>query len=201
MKQERCDIVPLHKEVIALDREQAQEEVKKRVKNRNLLKHMYAVEAVMGQLARRLGGPEEQWALAGLLHDIDYEETADNPQRHSLVGGDILADLGVDEDIVYAVKVHNPAHGLERRTLMDSALHIADPLTGLIVAAALIHPVKKLAALDSQFVLNRFGEKQFARGANREQIALCQEELGLGLEEFISLGLEAMQAIADDLGL
>lgn len=184
-----------------MDREQAQEEVKKRVKNRNLLKHMYAVEAVMGQLARRLGGPEEQWALAGLLHDIDYEETADNPQRHSLVGGDILADLGVDEDIVYAVKVHNPAHGLERRTLMDSALHIADPLTGLIVAAALIHPVKKLAALDSQFVLNRFGEKQFARGANREQIALCQEELGLGLEEFISLGLEAMQAIADDLGL
>lgn len=184
-----------------MDREQALKEVKKRVKNRNLLKHMYAVEAVMRQLARKLDGPEEQWALAGLLHDIDYEETAQQPELHSLVGADILADLGVDEEIVWAVKVHNPAHGLERRSPLDRALHIADPLTGLIVAAALIHPEKKLAAIDSQFVLNRFGEKQFARGANREQIALCQEELGLSLEEFISIGLEAMQAIAVDLEL
>lgn len=184
-----------------MNREQALREVKKRVKNRNLLKHMYAVEAVMRRLAKRLGGQEEQWALAGLLHDIDYEETAQDPAKHSLVGAEILSDLGVDPEIVWAVKVHNSAHGLERRSLLDSALHIADPLTGLIVAAALIHPEKKLAAIDTQFVLNRFGEKQFARGANREQIALCQEELGMSLEEFVELGLEAMQAIAGDLGL
>ncbi|MGI6366005.1 MAG: HDIG domain-containing metalloprotein [Bacillota bacterium] len=184
-----------------MNREQALGELKKRVKNRNLLKHMYAVEAVLRQLAKRLGGQEEQWALAGLLHDIDYEETAQNPEQHSLVGAEILADLGVAPEIVQAVKVHNSAHGLERRSLLDSALHIADPLTGLIVAAALIHPEKKLAAIDTQFVLNRFGDKQFARGANREQIALCREELGLDLEEFVGLGLEAMQAIAGDLEL
>ena len=184
-----------------MDREQALKEVKKRVKNPNLLKHMYAVEAVMRRLAKRLGGNEEQWALAGLLHDIDYEETAQDPARHSLAGAEILAGLGVDEEVVRAVKVHNPAHGLQRRTFMESALHIADPLTGLIVAAALIHPEKKLSAIDTQFVLNRFGEKQFARGANREQIALCREELGLELEEFIGIGLEAMQAIAGELGL
>lgn len=184
-----------------MDRNQALAEVKKRVKNRNLLKHMYAVEAVMRHLAIRLGGDPERWALAGLLHDIDYEETAQHPEKHSLVGADILAELGVDEDLVYAVKVHNPAHGFERLSPLDSALHIADPLTGLIVAAALIHPDKKLAAIDAQFVLKRFGEKQFARGASREQISLCREELGLDLEEFIGLGLEAMQGIADDLGL
>lgn len=184
-----------------MNRQQALQEVQKRVQNANLLKHMYAVEAVMRELARHLGGDEEKWALAGLLHDIDYEETARQPERHSLAGAEILAGLGVDADIVYAVKVHNPAHGLERLSLMDSALHIADPLTGLIVAAALISPQKKLAAIDPQFVLNRFGEKQFARGANREQIALCRPELGIDLEEFIAIGLQAMQAIATELGL
>jgi len=184
-----------------VNREQALAEVHKRVKNRNLRKHMYAVEAVMRHLARRLDGDEEKWALAGLIHDIDYEETADNPQEHSLVGAEMLTELGMDPDIVYAVKVHNPAHGLERHSKLDQALHIADPLTGLIVAAALIHPDKKLSAIDTQFVLNRFKEKQFARGANREQIALCQQELGLDLEEFIGLGLEAMQSISQQLDL
>jgi putative nucleotidyltransferase with HDIG domain len=155
----------------------------------------------MRGLARRLGGDVEKWALAGLVHDIDYEDTAKQPEQHSLTGAMILEDLGMDADIVYAVKVHNPAHGLERRSLMDSALHIADPLTGLIVAAALIHPEKKLAAIDPQFILNRFGEKQFARGANREQILLCIRELGIELEEFIAIGLDAMQGIAAELGL
>ncbi len=183
-----------------MNRQQALQEVQKRVQNANLLKHMYAVEAVMRELARHLGGDEEKWALAGLLHDIDYEETARQPERHSLAGAEILAGLGVDADIVYAVKVHNPAHGLERLSLMDSALHIADPLTGLIVAAALISP-KKTLAIDPQFVLNRFAEKQFARGANREQISLCHQELGIDLEEFIAIGLMAMQAIAPELGL
>jgi putative nucleotidyltransferase with HDIG domain len=184
-----------------VDRAQALVEVKKRVKNRNLLKHMYAVEAVMRHLARRLDGDEEKWGLAGLLHDIDYEDTAEQPEKHSLVGAEILDGLGLEQDIVYAVKVHNPAHGLERRSLLDHALHTADPLTGLIVAAALIHPDKKLASIDSQFILNRFGEKQFARGANRDQIASCNEELGINLEEFIEIGLRAMQEVAVDLGL
>lgn len=184
-----------------MNRERALTEVKQRVKNKNLLKHMLAVEAVMAGLARRLGQDEEKWALAGLVHDIDYQETADQPEQHSLRGAEILEGLGFASDIVQAVKVHNPAHGLKRESLLDKALHIADPLTGLIVAAALIHPEKKLASIDTGFVLNRFGEKQFARGANREQIALCQTELSLDLEEFIAIGLESMQNISDQLGL
>ncbi len=186
---------------VSVDREQALQQVKKRVKNKNLLKHMYAVEAVMAALARHLDEDEERWALAGLVHDIDYEETADQPDVHSLRGGEILEELGYPDDIVQAVKAHNPAHGLERNSLLDKALHIADPLTGLIVAAALIHPDKKLSAIDTNFVLNRFSEKQFARGANREQISLCSKELGLELDEFVSIGLEAMQGISERLGL
>jgi len=183
-----------------MDRQEAYKLVKKHLKNKNLVKHTLAVEAVMRRLARRLGEDEEEWGLAGLLHDIDYDETKDDPARHSLVGGDMLAEMGLGAHIVEAVKAHNDAHGLPRETAMARALYAADPLTGLIVAAALIHPDKKLAAINTQFVLNRFEEKSFARGARRDTIDACSE-LGLSREEFCALGLEAMQGIADDLGL
>lgn len=183
-----------------MTREEALELVKQNVKNKNLIKHMIAAEVVMAKLARRLGGDPEKWGLAGLLHDIDYDETAKDPQRHSILGAEMLEKAGVDPEIVYAVKVHNEAHGLPRISMMDKALYAVDPLTGLIVAAALIHPEKKLSAIDTQFVLNRFKESGFARGANREQIKACSE-LGLSLDEFVALGLEAMQEAADQLGL
>lgn len=174
--------------------------IQERVKNKNLIKHMLATEAVMRRLAREWGEDEELWGLAGLLHDIDYDETSGQPDRHSLEGARILAELGLPEEIVYAVKVHNEYHGLPRLSRLDKALHAVDPLTGLIVAAALIHPTKRLSAINGEFVEKRFGEKSFARGANREQIARCAE-LGLSLRRFIDLGVEAMQAISDDLGL
>ncbi|ADG83529.1 HDIG domain-containing metalloprotein [Thermincola potens] len=183
-----------------MTREEALTELKKHVKNKNLLKHMYACEAVMRRLARHFGQDEEKWGLAGLLHDIDYDETKDDPVRHSIVGAEILEQMGLPEDVVYAVKVHNEAHGLPRNSLLDKALHATDPVTGLIVAGALIKPEKKLDAIDVPFLINRFNEKSFARGANREQIASCSE-LGLTLEEFFGLALEAMLAIRDELGL
>jgi len=183
-----------------MKREDALRLVKKHVKTRNLVKHMLAAEVVMAALARHLGENEEKWALAGLLHDVDYDETSDEPERHSLVGGKLLEELGVDEDIVYAVKAHNECHGLRRESLLDKALWAVDPLTGLLVAAALIHPEKKLNAIDVGFVLNRFKEPSFARGANREQMKSCCE-LGLSLEEFIRIGLEAMQSISHELAL
>ncbi len=183
-----------------MNREEALKHVKKNIKNKNLLKHMYATEAIMRGLANRFGEDADIWGIAGLVHDIDYDETADDPQRHSLVGGEMLEQLGYSKDIVYAVKAHNEVHGLERKGLIDKALYSSDPLTGLIVAAALISPVKKLDAIDEQFILNRFNEKTFAKGANRTQIKAC-EELGLTLEEFIHIGLESMRKIKDELGL
>lgn len=183
-----------------MDRELAYQEVLKRIQNQNLLKHMLASEAVMRNLARHFGEKEELWGLAGLLHDLDYEETKDSPETHSLIGAKILEELGLPQEVVYAVKVHNERHGLPRISLMDKALYAVDPLTGLIVAGALIRPEKKLEAVTVDFLLNRFAEKSFARGANREQIASCSE-LGLSLEEFLRIGLKAMQEIHTVLGL
>ncbi|MBF7081686.1 HDIG domain-containing protein [Desulfallas sp. Bu1-1] len=183
-----------------MTRDQAYELLKKHLKTKNLIKHSLAVEAVMRRLARHFGEDEEKWGLAGLLHDIDYDRTKDDPLRHSLEGAELLAELGLPEDVVYAVKVHNEAHGLPRKSLMDKALYSTDPLTGLIVAAALIKPEKKLSAIDVEFLLKKFGEKSFARGANREIITSCTE-MGLELEQFLGLGLEAMQGIAGEMGL
>ncbi len=181
-------------------REEALQELKKYIQNKNLLKHMYAVEAVMARLAGHFGEDEASWALAGLLHDIDYDETKDRPEQHALKGARILEELGLAPEVIHAVKAHNHVLGVPRTSLMDKALYASDPVTGLIVAGALIRPEKRLDAVTVDFLLNRFGEKGFARGANREQISACSE-LDLSLEQFLALSLEAMQGIAEELEL
>jgi len=183
-----------------MKREKAYQLIKENIDQNNLVKHCLAVEAVMKRLAEHFDKDQKKWALVGLLHDIDYEQTADDPEKHSIIGAKMLKDLGLDEDIVYAVKVHNHEHGLERKTLMDKALYSSDPLTGLIVASALIHPDKSLQALDTEFVMNRYSESSFAKGADRDVIASCKD-MGLSLEEFVGLSLEGMKSISAELGL
>jgi len=183
-----------------MNREEAYRLIKENVKNKNLIKHMLAVEAIMKSLATKLSEDEKKWGLTGLLHDIDYEITAKDPKMHSIVGANMLKEIGLDDELVNAVRAHNDMHKIERKTLLDKALYCADPLTGLIVASALIHPDKKLSSIDHNFVLKRFKEKAFARGAKREQIKKCSE-IGLELEEFVKLGLLAMQNINKELGL
>ena len=181
-------------------REEVLDSVKANVENENLIKHMLATEAVMRALARRLGEDEEEWGLTGLLHDIDVELTEGDMSQHSKLGADLARELGASEAMSHAILSHNEAHGAPRETKLDKALFCADPLTGLITAGALVRPDKKLAGLEGKSVRKRFKEKSFAAGANREQIALCSE-LGLELDEFIELGLEAMKGIAPSLGL
>ncbi len=183
-----------------MTREEAYELLTGYLTTKNLINHSLAVEAVMRRLARHFGEDEELWGLAGLLHDIDYDRTKDDPEKHSLIGAEILQEKGLPEELVYAVKVHNEIHGLPRKSLLDKALYATDPLTGLIVAGALIRPEKKLEAVKVKSLMKRFNEKAFARGANREQIASCSE-LGLTLEEFLTMGLEAMQGVAGEMGL
>jgi len=168
------------------------------VTNKNLLKHMLATEACLRGLARRLGEDEEKWGLAGLLHDVDYDQTKDDTSKHGHVGAEILTQRGVAPDIVHAVLCH--VAGADMQTKLDRALYAADPITGLIVAAALMHPTKKITNVDAEFILRRYKEKKFAAGANREQIATCSE-LGLSLEDFTSICVTSMQGIAGDLGL
>ncbi len=181
-----------------MTREEGLAAIKQRVRNRNLIKHMLATEAVMRGLASRFGEDEEDWGLAGLVHDIDFEETADDPERHALVSADVLGEMGVAEHIIHAVKAHGDK--VECETLMDRAIVAADPVTGLVVAAALMHPSKKLAEVDVPFIMRRFGEKRFAAGADRDRIRTC-EAIGLPLEEFLGVALTAMQGISKDLGL
>jgi putative nucleotidyltransferase with HDIG domain len=183
-----------------MDRDQALIELRARVKNNNLVKHSLAVEAIMKKLAFRMKGDAEVWGLTGLLHDIDYERTVNEPEMHSLLGAEILKNLGLDEEVVYAVRAHNDCHGIERKRKMDKALYCADPISGLITACALVQPSKKLADVTAGSVLKKMNEKAFAKGANRDQIRSCSE-LGLSLEEFAEISLEAMKEIADELGL
>jgi putative nucleotidyltransferase with HDIG domain len=184
-----------------MQREDALNLLKQNLSNANLQKHCFAVEAIMRQLAVKVGGDPETWGLAGLLHDIDYEKTKGDPQTHSLVGAEMLKKMGLNDEIVEAVKTHNEAHGIEPQSLMAKALFVADPVSGLIVAATLVLPSKKIQDLTNQNVLNRFKEKAFARGANREIIKKCEELLGLSLEEFIEIALSAMQKISQELDL
>ena len=183
-----------------MNRKEALDSVRGNVENKNLVKHMLATEAIMRALARRLGGDEEEWAFTGLLHDIDVELTEGDMSSHSKLGADLVREMGASEAMAHAILCHNPAHGVPCETSLDRALFCADPLTGLITAAALVRPDKKLAGLEARSVIKRFKEKGFAAGADRGQISSCRE-LGLELSEFVKLGLKAMQAIAGDLGL
>ena len=184
-----------------MKREEAIKLLKEYIQTPNLIKHSLAVGAIMKALAEKFGEDQEKWEICGLLHDIDYEKTKNEPEKHSLVGAQILKEKGLDEEIVEAVKTHNEAHGIEPKSLMAKALYVCDPLSGLIVAATLVLPSKKLKDLTVQNVLNRFKEKSFARGANREIIKKCEEYLSLSLEEFIEIALKAMQGISEELGL
>jgi putative nucleotidyltransferase with HDIG domain len=183
-----------------MDKTSALKEIRERVKNENLVRHMLATEAIMRALAPRFGGDAEEWAMAGLLHDIDVEIVNGDMQEHSRKGADVARQLGAGEAITHAILTHNEAHGIPPESNMDKALFCADPLTGLITAAALIRPEKKLALVEAKSVRKRFKEKSFAAGANRENIAKCSA-LGMELDEFIELGVKAMQGVAAELGL
>ncbi|HCF50670.1 MAG TPA: phosphohydrolase [Syntrophomonas sp.] len=183
-----------------MDRTEALELLKEHVKSENLFNHSLAVEAIMRGLAQHLEEDVERFGLAGLLHDIDYDQTADEPMRHSAVGAAMLEEIGLPEDLCYAVKVHNEAHGLPRRSVLDHALYAADPASGFITAAALIRPDKQLAAVELKSLRKRFKERSFARGANREQM-ICCSELGMDLDTFLEVALQSMKKIADEIGL
>jgi len=187
-------------ETIPMLRDDALDSIRANVENESLIDHMLATEAIMRALARRLGRDEEVWGLTGLLHDIDVELTEGDMHSHSRLGADLVQELGASDEMAQAILCHNETHGIPCETLLDKALFCADPLTGLIAAAALVRPDKKLAGVKAKSVMKRFGEKRFAAGANREHIATCSE-LGLELDEFVALGLEAMQGIAGELGL
>ena len=181
-------------------RDEALALVCERIPQANLVNHCVATEIIMAALAKRLGCADvdvERWALAGLLHDLDYAETADDHARHGLITADLLAGLA-DDEMIHAILGH--ADKVERTTLMDHALWCADPTTGFIVAAALVRPDRDLGNVALKSLKKRWKEGAFAKGVSRDQMAGC-ELLGIERDEFLALALQAMQARKSEIGL
>jgi uncharacterized protein len=185
-----------------MDREKALQLVKQYVKNENSIKHMLAVEAVMRKLAEKFDEDKNLWGLAGLVHDIDMEvvDYHKNPSMHGKEGAQLLAKNNFSKEVIEATLAHNRETKKERETNLEKAIYCTDPLTGLIVASTLVSPSKKIRDLSTKSVLKRYKEKAFARGADRDAISACNE-LNMDLEEFVEVGLLAMQEIESDLDL
>ncbi len=179
----------------------ARELMERHCTDERLRKHCLASAAVLRALARRLGQDEETWAVAGLLHDLDYDQTARDMGRHGLLTAELLAEHSLAPEVIKAIKSHNAENlGLTRDSQLDIALTAGETITGLVVATTLVYPDKKLASVKPKSVTKRMKEKAFAASVNRDHIRLC-EELGLSVPEFAALAVEAMRGISDDLGL
>ena len=195
-----------------MTREQALKLLHANMKNQNLRRHCYAVEAVMGALYRRLEDhhqtkeDEDKWRIAGLLHDADYEKTKDNDPKKNHTKDILkwLKELEAETDIYDAIAAHAWGYvdgAPPPKTKMQWALYTCDELTGLIVAVALVKPEKRLSSVTVDSVMNKWNSKSFAAGVDRKQIEECTPRLGIELRDFIQIALTAMQSISMDLGL
>ncbi len=182
-----------------LNREQALEIVKEQRPEQHLVQHALASEAVMRALARRLGEDEEKWGLAGLVHDLDYPDTANDFARHGLVTAEKLAGM-VDEEIIHAVKAHNgETNGCAPENNFDFALRCAESVTGMISAGALVRPTG-IVGMEAKSIKKKMKDKAFAASVRRESIKEC-EKIGLDLDEFLSISIAAMAEHGEELGL
>jgi putative nucleotidyltransferase with HDIG domain len=183
-----------------LDRDRAYQLLTEYVKGDGLIKHCLAVEAAMRFYAVRYGGDPDQWGLAGLLHDFDWE-IHPNAEQHPAAGAPILREAGVPEDVIYTIQAHAEYLNLERKSWMDKCLPAVDELSGFIIAVALVRPSKSLHDVDVSSVKKKMKDKAFARAVRREDITAGAALLGLSLDEHIANVLEAMRGVAAELGL
>lgn len=182
-----------------MNREEALSLLKQNVTQLNLLKHCYAVEAIMKGAARHLNEDENMWSLTGLLHDIDFEKIVD-PKEHAIIAEGILKGK-VDDVMIRAIKSHNFEHtNVTPIEKMELALIAADSISGLIVACALVMPSKKLADVRTESISKRFKAKDFARNCSRENMLYC-EKIGIDRDKFFEIALSALQGISNELGL
>jgi predicted hydrolase (HD superfamily) len=183
-----------------ISREEAVQLLKGNVRSENMLKHSLASEAVMRAIARRLGENEDEYGIAGLLHDIDVEITNADPYTHGPHAEKLLKGKITDE-MLDAIVMHNEvATGQERCTRFQHALAAGETITGLIMATTLVYPDKKVASVKTSSVTKRMKQKAFAASVRRENIMEC-EKIGIPLDQFAELSIHAMQGISGDLGL
>lgn len=169
------------------------------VQSESLRRHMYSVEAACRAYARKFGEDEDLFGLAGLLHDFDYET---RPDAHPLPGAETLRERGYPEPLVHAVLAHYSVRtGVEPETLLDRTLIACDEVTGLITAAALVRPSKSVMDLEAKSVMKKFKDRAFAAGVDRDEVRHAAEALGVDLKEHVQFVIEAMRAVAPQLGL
>ena len=169
--------------------------------NKNLVKHMLAVEAEMKALAKHFGEDVKKWGLLGLIHDADYEKW---PEKHPRKTIEELERRGAPEWLIHGIKAHAwkfNGMDVEPENKMEWAIYTCDELSGFIIACALVRPDKKLASVEVKSIFKKWKQKSFAKGVHREQIELCEEKLGIKLPEFIEINLKALQGISDDINL
>ncbi|MBC7081748.1 MAG: HD domain-containing protein [Thermoplasmatales archaeon] len=167
------------------------------IKNENLKKHMIAVSAIMKKLAKKFNEDENIWRLVGLLHDIDYEIAS--VEEHGKISAEMLKEK-LPDFALNAIRAHNERTGFKATNRIDYSLIACDAISGLIVSTALVMPNKKISEIKIDTLKNKFKDKSFAKKIDRERIKYC-EKIDLSLDEFFSISLEAMNEIADKIGL
>ena len=185
---------------VATDRVRAWELLCEYTQSESLRKHMLAVEACMRAYARRFGEDENLYGVVGLLHDFDYEKYP-TPAEHPFVGSKILEERGYPEEVRRAILSHADYANVPRQSKMEKALFACDELAGFITASALVKPGKSLAEVEAKSVRKKMKDKAFARSVSRDDIINGAAELGVDLEEHIAFCIEAMKAVAKELGL
>lgn len=183
-----------------ISREKAVKLLNENISSENMLKHCYASEAVLRGIAKKLGENEEEYGIAGLLHDIDVEITHADPFTHGPYAEKMLKGKITDE-MLDAIVMHNEvATGKNRTTRFQHALAAGETITGLITATTLVYPDKKIALVKPQSVIKRMKQKAFAASVKRENIMEC-EKIGIPLNEFVEISIRSMSAISGVLGL
>jgi len=184
-------------------RENALDLLKKHNKDEGHIKHALAVEASMKFFAEKMGGDVEKWGMAGLLHDIDWEEMQETPERHTIEGARWLSEEGYPEDIVRAVLSHGwgICSDVQPENDMEKVLFTIDELTGLVMTAALVRPSRSVQDLEVKSVKKKWKDKAFAKGVDRELIVKGAEMIPMPLDTVIEWVILAMRRIEPELGL
>lgn len=182
------------------DRASALNLLKEYMHSDNLLRHSYAVEAVMRHFAQLYGEDPDKWGAVGLLHDIDYEMY---PEWHCEKAQEILQSAGYPEEYIRAVQSHGYkfVNDIKPQSAMEKTLFAIDELTGLIAACALLRPSKSVLDLEVKSVKKKWKEKAFAAGVRREIIEEGAAMLGIELDALIEHTIAGMRTAAEETGL
>jgi len=181
-----------------MDREAAIELCRTKTEKETTVRHLISVEGVMRALAHRFDEDEDLWALTGMFHDLDQDQTQDDPDRHAYLAAEWLREAEVDERVVNGVLAH--AHEQFRTDRMSKAVVHADAVAGLLVAAALVRP-EKAVGMKVSSVRKKLKEKAFAPGVNRDEVTSVEGSIDLPLDEFLAVGIEGLQSVAPEIGL